>query len=211
MPSSRTVSALVFSRKNIGEADRLVTFFTRQEGLMKVIAKGVRKIPSSRGGHLEPCTRILATITESKAGIYMGNVETEDYFHELRTDTDAFMRACAHITLFSRLFDMHQSAPEVFDALISAWQLYPSLSAEKRIVMDTATSLRIVQHAGLMPDMRSWSNNVKDKTPLVVKYLAEHPDHASRIVLSSDDARGVARVMQNLLARTLADAGVVYS
>lgn len=210
MPSSRTVSALVFSRKNIGEADRLVTFFTRDEGLMKVIAKGVRKIPSSRGGHLEPCTQIVATITESKAGTYMGNVETEDYFHELHNDMDAFMRACAQIKLFQRLFTEHQPIPELFDALIAGWQVYSSLSPEKRIVLDTAMSLRIVQHAGLMPDMRSWNSNAKDKTPLVVKYLAQHPDHAPRIVLSSDDARGVARVMQNLLARTLADANMVY-
>lgn len=207
MPSSRTVSALVFSRKNIGEADRLMTFFTREEGLIKVIAKGVRKIPSARGGHLEPCTQVLANISESKAGLYMGNVETQDYFHELRGDADAFARACKHITVFQRLFTERQAVPELFDALVAGWQLYPSLSPEKRIVMDAAISLQIIQHAGVMPDMRLWAaSSAKDKTPLVVKYLAEHPDHAPRIALSENDARGVARVMNDLLART-----VVYS
>ncbi|MCE9642868.1 MAG: DNA repair protein RecO [Candidatus Andersenbacteria bacterium] len=207
MSSSRTVSALVFSRKNIGEADRLMAFFTREEGLIKVIAKGVRKIPSARGGHLEPCTQVLANITDSKHGLYMGNVETQDYFHALRNDPDAFIRACKHIALFQRLFTEHQAVPELFDALILGWQLYPSLSQEKRIVMDAAIALQIVQYAGVMPDMRLWGEGaVQDKNQKVIKYLSEHPDHAPRIALSEDDARGVARVMNDLLART-----VVYS
>ncbi|HSX24820.1 MAG TPA: DNA repair protein RecO [Candidatus Andersenbacteria bacterium] len=222
MPVSRMVSALVFSRKNIQEADRLVTFFTREEGLIRVIAKGVRKIPSSRGGHLEPCTRISAIINESKsrqtggqAGIYVSNVETIEYFHELRNDADAFARACEQVKLFHRLFDLHQPVPELFDALIDAWRIYPSLSQEKRIVLDASIALVIVQHAGVLPDMRSWNidavQDTNDKSNRVIKYLAEHPEHAPRIVLSGDQAMQLQRSMKNLLMRTLADASVVYS
>jgi|SRR3989344_3245377 len=212
MPSSRTVTALVFSRKNIQEADRLVTFFTREEGLIRVIAKGVRKIPSSRGGHLEPCTRVSAIIHESRTGIYAGNVETEEYFHGLREDADAFSRACEQVRLFHRLFDVHQPVPELFDALMHAWRAYPDLSQEKRIVMDATISLMLVQYAGVMPDARLWNtNNANDRSFAVMKYLAEHPDHASRIALSVQDAGQLQRAMKNLLARTLADAAMVYS
>ena len=212
MPVSRTVSALVFSRKNVQEADRLVTFFTREEGLIRVIAKGVRKIPSSRGGHLEPCTLISAVIHESKTGIYAGKVETEEYFHELREDIDAFGRACEQVKLFHRLFDVHQPVPELFDALISAWRTYPLLSPEKRVAMDAAIALLIVQHAGVLPDMRLWNaGSTNDRSLIVIKYLAEHPDHAPRIALSGDDAMNLKRTMKNLLARTLADASVIYS
>ncbi|HLC49792.1 MAG TPA: DNA repair protein RecO [Candidatus Andersenbacteria bacterium] len=208
MPVSRIVSALVFSRKNTGEADRLVTFFTREEGLMRVIAKGVRKIPSARGGHLEPCTQVSVTINDSKAGIYAGKVETEEYFHALREDSDAFSRACGHIQLFHALFDTGQSAPEVFDALVAAWHAYPTLSFAKRIVMDASLALRIVQHAGLIPDMRLWNTNVPDdRSPAVIKYLAENPDHAVRLTLSKEDAMRLQRGMKDLLTRTI----MVYS
>jgi DNA repair protein RecO len=209
MPSSRTTSALVFSRKNIGEADRLVTFFSREDGLIRVIAKGVRKIPSARGGHLEPCTLVSVIINDSKAGMYAGNIETQHYFHELRADADAFTRACGHVRLFGRLFDTGQPAPEIFDALVGAWQTYPSLSIEKRIIMDTAIILQIIQHAGLMPDMRSWNmQTAKDSATVVIKYVAEHPENASRIALSHDDAQGVALKMKGLVVQTLADAMV---
>lgn len=215
MPYSRIVSAVVFSRKNIGDADRLVTFFTREEGLIRAIAKGVRKIPSSRGGHLEPCTLVSVTLHESKSKIpgehgamYAGKLETEEYFHELREDSDAFARACGHIQLFQKLFDRAQGAPEVFDSLLAAWRLYPALPIPKRIVMDASLSLQIVQHAGLVPDMRLWNTHTaRDRSLAVIKYLTENPSHASRIALSLEDASKLQRGMKELLARTV----MVYS
>ncbi len=168
MPIARIVSAFVFSRKNIGEADRLMTFFTREEGLMRVIAKGVRKIPSARGGHLEPCTKVSAAIHESKQTVYAGKVETIDYFHALREDRDAFFRACGHIRLFHQLFDTGQSVPEIFDSLDMVWSSYPHISVSKRIVMDASLALRMVQYAGLMPDMRLWNTSTAQDQSLRV-------------------------------------------
>lgn len=55
--------ALILSRTNVGEADRRLKLFTFEQGLVRVIAKGVRRIPSRRGGHLEPFTRILALVS----------------------------------------------------------------------------------------------------------------------------------------------------
>lgn len=218
MPHSRIVSAVVFSRKNIGEADRLVTFFTREEGLIRAIAKGVRKIPSSRGGHLEPCTLVSATLHESKSkipgehgAIYAGKVETEEYFHTLREDSDAFSRACGHIQLFQKLFDSAQSAPEVFDALLAAWRLYPSLSTEKRIMLDVSLALQIIQHAGLMPDTRLWNTGIKqDKSLAVIKYISEYPGHAARIALSQENALLVQRGMRDVLAQALGEPSMIY-
>lgn len=215
MPLSRIVTALVFSRKNSGEADRIVTFFSREEGLIRVIAKGVRKIPSARGGHLEPCTRVSVALHESRArqtggetAIYAGKIETEEYFHTLREDADAFSRACGHIRLFHTLFETGQSAPDIFDALVVAWRAYPTLSHAKRIVMDASLSLRMIHHAGIVPDMRLWNTNTtKDKSLAVIKYLTEYPSHASRIALSDEDANFLQRGMKDLLTKTL----MVYS
>ncbi|MEO6077861.1 MAG: DNA repair protein RecO, partial [Candidatus Andersenbacteria bacterium] len=201
--------AIVFSRKNIGEADRLVTFFSREDGLIRAIAKGVRKIPSARGGHLEPCTLVSVIISEGKTGNYAGNCETQDYFHDLHNDADAFTRACGHVRLFHKLFDTGQSSPELFDAFTNAWRIYPNLPIEKRIILDASIALQIIQHAGLLPDMRFWNAQTgRDNAMIVIKYIAEHPEHASRIALSHDDAQDVARKMNGILAQTLADAMV---
>ncbi|UYN92370.1 MAG: DNA repair protein RecO [Anaerolineales bacterium] len=57
---SRTqrVEAIVLKHADFGEADRLVTLFTREEGKLRALAKGARKPGSRKGGHLEPFTQV---------------------------------------------------------------------------------------------------------------------------------------------------------
>lgn len=52
MPIYKT-SGLVLKRTNLGEADRIITFFTPDYGKLKAVARGVRKIRSRQAGHLE--------------------------------------------------------------------------------------------------------------------------------------------------------------
>lgn len=44
---------IVLKRKNIGEADRILTLLSLEDGKIQVIAKGVRKINSRRSSHIE--------------------------------------------------------------------------------------------------------------------------------------------------------------
>lgn len=155
MPSSHKLRALVLSRKKIGEADRLVTFFTKEQGLLRAIAKGVRKIPSSRGGHLEPFTSVHVLLHESKAGSYVGAIETEEYFRDLHSDNDALLRARRAVYALLKLFDVEQQLPEVFDAFVHAWQELPRLSLEKRRLLESSLHVRMMQSAGLMPELRA--------------------------------------------------------
>lgn len=53
---SFTTEGIVLKRSNSGEADRIVTLFTRDFGKMVCVAKGVRKMTSSKRSALEPGT-----------------------------------------------------------------------------------------------------------------------------------------------------------
>ena len=46
------VSAIVLKRHDQGEADRLLTVFTRDRGKLTLLAKGVRKPASRKAGHI---------------------------------------------------------------------------------------------------------------------------------------------------------------
>ncbi len=45
--------AIVLKRSNYKEADRLITLYTEEKGKITAIAKGIRKITSTKRGHLE--------------------------------------------------------------------------------------------------------------------------------------------------------------
>jgi DNA repair protein RecO (recombination protein O) len=55
MSRERTIraEAVVLRRIDFGEADRLLTLYTREFGKLKAIAKGARKPQSRKTGHVE--------------------------------------------------------------------------------------------------------------------------------------------------------------
>ncbi len=55
-PKERSLrtEAVVLRHTDWGEADRLLWLFTREQGKVRIIAKGVRKLRSRKAGHLEP-------------------------------------------------------------------------------------------------------------------------------------------------------------
>ncbi|MCB0031542.1 MAG: DNA repair protein RecO, partial [Anaerolineales bacterium] len=47
------VEGIVLRRSDFGEADRLLTLFTKEQGKIRAIAKGARKPQSRKTGHVE--------------------------------------------------------------------------------------------------------------------------------------------------------------
>ena len=52
-----SIEAIVLRHTEFGEADRLIILFSRYQGKIRTIAKGIRKIKSRKAGHLEPFTQ----------------------------------------------------------------------------------------------------------------------------------------------------------
>jgi DNA repair protein RecO (recombination protein O) len=50
------LQGIILRRRDLGEADRLITVFTRDRGKLSLLAKGVRRAASRKAGHIEPFT-----------------------------------------------------------------------------------------------------------------------------------------------------------
>lgn len=64
---SFSAKAIVIKRKNFGESDRLLTLLSSEQGKFVTIAKGVRKMPSSKRAYLEPGNIIQAYVIVTKS------------------------------------------------------------------------------------------------------------------------------------------------
>lgn len=62
-----TISGIVLKRVSTGETDRIVTLLTQDQGKITCIAKGVRKLNSSRSAVLEPGNFIKAFLVSTKS------------------------------------------------------------------------------------------------------------------------------------------------
>lgn len=72
----------VVKRVNLGEADRFVTLFTKNNGKVEVLAKGVRKITSRRSSHMELLNLIKFHSLRTAKNFILTEVQLVDSFEE---------------------------------------------------------------------------------------------------------------------------------
>lgn len=80
------LTAIVLKRRDMGEADRLLTVFARDRGKLTLLAKGVRRQASRKAGHLEPFTCTDLLIAKGKSLDLITQAETIVAHRRLRED-----------------------------------------------------------------------------------------------------------------------------
>lgn len=83
-----TVQGIILKRKNVGEADRLLTVFTREQGKIQIKAKGVRKIASKRASHIEPLNKTSLTIYKGVGTAVLTEASALDHFTDIKTNLE---------------------------------------------------------------------------------------------------------------------------
>ncbi len=83
---SNRVEAIVLRHTDWGEADRLLWLFTREQGKIQAVAKGVRKPRSRKAGHLEPFTRVVLLLASGRDLPIITQAEAKEAYLPLRED-----------------------------------------------------------------------------------------------------------------------------
>jgi len=68
--------AIVLRTQKLGEADRIITLLTRENGRVRAVAKGVRRTTSRFGSRLEPFTHVDLQIAEGRSLDVVTQAET---------------------------------------------------------------------------------------------------------------------------------------
>ena len=79
-------AAIVLRHADWGEADRLLTLYTREQGLVRALAKGARKVTSRKAGHLQPFTYITIQLAKGRDLLLVTQVDTVNAFLPLHDD-----------------------------------------------------------------------------------------------------------------------------
>lgn len=116
--SFRAVS-VVLRHSDWGEADRLLTLYTREQGKLRVVAKGARKITSRKAGHLEPFTHVTVQLAKGRDLFIVTQAETINAFLGLRDDLQKTAHAAYVIELLDKLtYEEEGPHPTLFNLLV---------------------------------------------------------------------------------------------
>ncbi len=97
------VEALILQHSDWGEADRILRLFTREQGKLRAIAKGARKMKSRKAGHLEPFMRSKLMLAKGRDMWIVTQAEVIEPYTALRENLEATARVAYVIELLDRL------------------------------------------------------------------------------------------------------------
>jgi DNA repair protein RecO (recombination protein O) len=117
---SYRVDAIVLNHRDYGEADRLLTIYTRQKGKLQVIAKGIRKVRSKKGGHLEPFSHTSLLLAAGRTWDLVSQAEIQDFFPNLTADLETLGYASYIVELVDRFAYEEEENPQIFTLLKDA-------------------------------------------------------------------------------------------
>ena len=113
-----SLEGIVINRRNFGEADRLVTVFSRKEGKIILLAPGVRKITSQRGPKVEFFNLIKTSISRGKTWDILTEAESKKTFSHLKKDLKRIKTAYQLCELTDRFIPEGEENEAVFDLLL---------------------------------------------------------------------------------------------
>ena len=151
------VEAVVLRHSDYGEADRLLTLYTRQLGKTRAIAKVARKIASRKAGHIEPFTHVKLQLAKGRDMLILTQADTVDAYQPLREDLILTSHASYVMELLDRFtYEDENESPSTFRLLTETLSRLASKSDPWLVVR--YYEMRLLDHLGFRPQLFECAN-----------------------------------------------------
>jgi DNA repair protein RecO (recombination protein O) len=135
MPTPRryTTDAIVLSRFDLGEADRVLTLITPTGGKLKAIAKGVRRTTSRLGGSLEPFAELTVGLAHGRTFDIVTEVRVGHAWLNLRDSLESAATAWYIAELTDRSLEERHASEPLYALLRRSYELLDAGMAPGRV------------------------------------------------------------------------------
>ncbi|MCA9872617.1 MAG: DNA repair protein RecO [Ardenticatenaceae bacterium] len=143
--------AIVLKRTDFGEADRLLTLYTRDYGKLKAIAKGARKPQSRKTGHVELFMRTQFLLAKGHDLDIITQAEMVESYAALRDDLVRTTYAAYVVELLDRLTVEEGQHISLYNLLADT--LERLASADDLRLVTRYFELRLLGQSGFQPQL----------------------------------------------------------
>jgi DNA repair protein RecO (recombination protein O) len=164
---SFSTQALVLSHRKVGETDRLTTLLTQTQGKITVIAKGVRKMSSSKKAALEPGNIITAFCITTKSMPILTQTKLDHDCLPIRSSLQKMRQLSQLLEIVDRLFVNEELDPELFQQVIAT---------RHAIVATTPTKNTVLQQLDELLIALGYQPLAETKHQSILDYVAEITD-----------------------------------
>ena len=148
-----THEALILKKSSYGEADLLVTLFSRELGKFRALAKNAKKSQKRFGGRLDFFNRLAIEVTLNKGRFNLvGDVTLRESYREITESVDSFVAATRVLELLDFLVPDQEPAGELFDLAADTLGLLSGKREPHSVLL--VFILRALTLCGYRPDLR---------------------------------------------------------
>jgi DNA repair protein RecO (recombination protein O) len=153
MPRERTFrsEAIILRRTDFGEADRLLTLYSREAGKIRAIAKGARKPQSRKTGHVELFMRTRFLFARGRDLNIITQAEMVEAYPALRQDLFRATYASYAVELLDRFTVEDDPHVDVYQLLSQALSWFAD-AADLRLAA-RYYELKLLRLAGFRPQL----------------------------------------------------------
>jgi DNA repair protein RecO (recombination protein O) len=154
MPRQRVyrTPAIVLKRMDLGEADRILTFYSRDHGKVRAVAKGIRRGTSRSAGHLEPFTVTDVLFAVGRELDVVSQADTLEAFRQLREDLVLTTHAYYLVEVVDLLTEEREENRAVFDLLVDGFRELGESADHRQVLI--CFHLRLMDALGYRPELR---------------------------------------------------------
>ncbi len=134
----------------LGEADRIVTLATRDNGKVRAVAKGIRRTTSKFGGRLEPMSHVAVQCWRGRELDIVTQAEVIDAFGRVRADLGRVGKAYTVLEVVDQLSqEGHVNVP-LYDMVVGALRV---LEGGDSPLLVAAFVLKVLAAEGAAPEL----------------------------------------------------------
>lgn len=144
---------IILSRKNYGEADRILVCISKHFGKLSLLAKGIRKIKSKKRGHVEIFSKIKFSAVHSHGMDILTEAETINDFSIIRVNLNKVSLAYYFCEVVNKITHEDGRPSVIFQLLSSALEELGQITKLKQ--------LRLKFIYNLLTEMGYWPEGKK--------------------------------------------------
>lgn len=129
-------TGVVIKRRNVGEADRLLTIFTKHHGKITVKAKGVRKISSRRSGHIELLNLVNLSLYKGHSSPILTEATAIENYEDIKSDLKTVGLAYHICELIDSLCAENQENTKVYSLLLEILSKLEDIESQNKLILD---------------------------------------------------------------------------
>ncbi len=151
MAQDQKLTGFIIKTQDLGEADILLTFFSKEEGKVRVLAKSAKKMTSKLSGRLQPFAEIELTLVGNTSLAKIIRVETIQQFPNLIVGQSQMHSVLVLQELVTRSLADGQINESLYELYQKSLRKLSSAPEEKIIIFVTEMFVQALLALGFAP------------------------------------------------------------